>query len=115
MSHRMPEPSSLGWSSGPLLGFKVANLHSGGGSHVGCLLASAGTLEPAGATFPETNGKIVFQSWVSAGEGVDNPSSDAQIFAIDPDGARPIRRTHLGTQIGELSEIREPGLEKGKP
>jgi hypothetical protein len=114
MLPRIPKPSNLVWSSERLLGFKVANLHSGGGSHVGCLLASVGTTEPAEATFPESNGKMAFQSGIAAGEGVDNLTREAEIFAIAPEGAGLIRRTYVGTQIGEPSEIREPGLEKGK-
>ena len=113
MLHRISKPSSLVWSSEPLLGFKVAKLHSGA-SHVGCLLASVGTTEPAEATFPEISGKIAFQSWITTGEGVDNLTRDAEIFAIAPEGAELIRRTYVGTQIAEPSEIREPGLEKGK-
>ncbi len=112
MLHRVPKPSGVVRSSEPLLGFKAANLHSGA-SHIVCLLASVGTTEPAGATFPEISGKIALQSWVAAGEGVGNPTRDAEIFAIAPEGAGLIRRTYLGTQIGEPSEIREPGLEKG--
>jgi hypothetical protein len=117
MLHRIPKPSSLVWSSEPLLGFTVANLHSSG-SHVGCSLATVGPTELAGATFPEISGKIAFQSWVAAGEGVDNLTRDAEIFAIAPEGAGLIRRTYIGTRIGgtrigEPSEIREPGLEKG--
>jgi hypothetical protein len=77
------------WGSEPLLGFKAANLH-GGGSHVGCLLASVRTTGLAEATFPETNGKVA--------------------FPIDPDGTGLIGRTH----IGEPSERREPRLERGK-
>ena len=113
MLHRIPKLSSLVWSSEPLLGFKVAKLHSGA-SHVGCFLASVGTTEPAGATFPEISGKIAYQSGIAAGEGVDNLTRDAEIFAIAPEGAGLIRRTYVGTQIEEPSEIREPGLEKGK-
>jgi hypothetical protein len=113
MLPRIPKPSSLVWSSEPLLGFKVAKLHSGT-SHVGCLLASVGTTEPAGATFPEISGKFAFQSGIAAGEGFDNLTRDAEIFAIAPEGAGLLRRTYVGTHIGEPSEIREPGLEKGK-
>jgi hypothetical protein len=109
MLPRIPKPSSPVWSSEPLLGFKLANLHSGG-SHVGCLPASVGTAELA-ATSPEINGKIAFSSWIDAGEVVENPTGDAEIFAIEPDGAGPIRRTH----IGESSERIEPRLAKGKP
>ena len=69
MLHRIPILSSLVWSSEPLLGFKVANHLDGWSSHAGCLLASVGTAELA-ATSPEINGKIAFQSWVDAGEGV---------------------------------------------
>ena len=112
MVRRIPKPSSLVWSSEPLLGFTVANLHSGG-SHVGRSLATVGATELAGATFPEISGKIAFQSWVAAGEGVDYLTRDAEIFAIAPEGAGLIRRIYIGTQIGEPSEIREPGLEKG--
>jgi hypothetical protein len=95
MLSRIPKPSSPVWSSEPLFGFKLANLHSGG-SHVGCLLASVGTAELAAATSPEINGKIAFQSWVDAGEGVENPTGDAEIFATEPNSAGLIRRTHIG-------------------
>ncbi len=95
MLSRIPKPSSPVWSSEPLLGFKLANLHSGG-SHVGCLLASVGTAKLAAATSPEINGKIAFSSWVDAGEGVEKPTGDAEIFAIEPDSAGLIRRTHIG-------------------
>ncbi len=86
MLSRIPKPSSPVWSSEPLFGFRLANLHSGG-SHVGCLLASVGTAELAAATSPEINGKIAFSSWIDAGEVVENPTADAEIFAIEPDGA----------------------------
>ena len=111
MLHHEPEPSSLVCSPKHLLGFKVANHPDGGSSHAGCLLASVGTAELRAATFPEINGKIFFQSWVAAGEGVDNPSPDVEIFAIEPDTAGLIRRTH----IGEPSERIESRLAKGKP
>ncbi len=111
MLPRIPNPSCLVWCSEPLLGFKVANLLNGGGSHVGCLLASVGITKPMGATSPRINGKIASQSWPITGEGIDNPTGDVEIFAIDPDGVGLIRRTH----IGEPSERREPSLVEGKP
>jgi hypothetical protein len=115
MLHRIPKPSSLGWSSGSLLGFKALNSLKGGGSHVGCLLASVGTTEPAGATFSDIKGKLAFQNWLNTGVGGENPTGDAETSAIDPDGTELIRRTHVGTQIGEPSDRSEPWPVKGKP
>jgi hypothetical protein len=60
------------------------------------MLASVGPAELAAATFPEISGKIASQSWVDAGEGVEKPTGDAEIFAIEPDSAGLIRRTHIG-------------------
>ena len=96
MLQRMRKPSNLEWSSEPLLGFKVPNLHRGG-SYVCCLLVtSVGTTKPAGAPFADIIGKIAFASWLDTGEGVENPTGDAEIFAIEPDSAGLIRRTHIG-------------------
>ncbi len=49
------------------------------------LLALAGT-EPAEAAFPRTNSKIVFQSQRTTGTGVNNPTGDDEIFAMNLDG-----------------------------
>jgi len=51
---------------------------------VGGLLAlSAG---PAGAAFPGLNGRIVFESNRTSGEGVDNPEGDFEIFSMNSSG-----------------------------
>lgn len=42
---------------------------------------------PAWAAFPGTNGKIAFTSDRNMGEGVVNPESDDEIFAMNPDGS----------------------------
>jgi hypothetical protein len=96
MLHPIPKPSSLVWSPEPLLGLKVANHLEGRSSHAGCLLASVGAAELTAATFQEITGKIAFQSRVDAGECVENPTGDAETFAIEPDSAGLIRRTHIG-------------------
>jgi hypothetical protein len=123
MLHRIPKPTSLGWSSGPLLGFKAPNSLKGGGSHVGCLpVASVGTTEPARATFSDIKGKIAFQNWLNTGVGVEDPKTPP--VTPRPPPSTPtvpslIRRTHVGTQVGthlaEPSDTSEPRLVKGKP
>ena len=95
MLSRIPKPTSPVWSSEPLLSKQPAWLLPPSRWLATLKPASVGTAELA-ATFPEINGKIAFQSWVDAGEGVENPTGDAEIFAIEPDGAGPIRRTHIG-------------------
>ena len=114
MSLFVPKPSSLVWYSLPLLGFKTANLIDGG-SYVGCLPTLVETAKSAGANLPESNGKIPFQSRLATPDGVDNPTDDAEIFAIDPHGAELIRRTHIEIYAGEPSDRSEPRLLKGKP
>jgi hypothetical protein len=96
MLSRILKSSSLMWCLESLFGFNAANLLNGGG-YAGCLLG--------------INGKIAFQSWLATGEAVDNPNADAEIFAIDPDGAG-LRR---GIHIAEPSERRSPGLAEAKP
>ena len=55
---------------------------------LGAILAAlvAGTAREAEATFPGTNGKLVFISTRTTGTGVDNPTGDNEIFTINPDG-----------------------------
>lgn len=52
----------------------------------GLLLALAGTAQEAEATFPGNNGKIAFASDRAAGEGVNNPEGDFEIFTMNRDG-----------------------------
>ena len=49
-------------------------------------LVAATLAKPAEATFPGNNGKIVFASNRTAGEGVNNPEGDFEIFAMNRDG-----------------------------
>lgn len=48
------------------------------------VLALVGT-KPAEAAFPGTNGKIAFSSDRTTGTGVNNPTGDKEIFAMNPD------------------------------
>jgi Tol biopolymer transport system component len=48
-------------------------------------LVLAGT-KPAEAAFPGKNGKIVFSSLRTTGDGVDNPTGDYEIFTMNPGG-----------------------------
>jgi hypothetical protein len=51
------------------------------------LVALATTLaNPAEATFPGGNGRIALASNRTAGEGVDNPEGDFEIFTMNQDG-----------------------------
>jgi hypothetical protein len=51
------------------------------------LVALATTLaNPAEATFPGENGRIALASNRTAGEGVDNPEGDFEIFTMNQDG-----------------------------
>jgi Tol biopolymer transport system component len=50
------------------------------------LVALAGTAREAQATFPGENGRIAFASNRTAGEGVDNPEGDFEIFTMNIDG-----------------------------
>ena len=56
------------------------------GAALAALVALAGTARQAEATFPGTNGKIVFVSDRTTGTGVDNPTGDNEIFTKNPDG-----------------------------
>ena len=56
----------------------------------GLLLAPRG----AEATFPGEEGRIAFASNRTAGEGVDNPTGDYEIFTIRPDGTDLSQLTH---------------------
>ncbi len=58
----------------------------------------------AEATFPGTNGKIVFISKRTTGTGVDNPTGDSEIFTINPDG------TGLKQLTTNTGDDREPTL-----
>lgn len=49
------------------------------------LIAPAGA-KPTKAAFPGTNGKIAFTSSRTSGPGVVNPTADAEIFTMNPDG-----------------------------
>jgi hypothetical protein len=122
MLHRIPKPSSLGWTSEPLLDLKVVNFHRGGRIVVCVLVASVGTTKPAGAPFSGINGKIAFESWLDTGVGVEDPKTPP----VTPRPPPPtptvpslIRRTQVGTQVGthlaEPSDTSEPRLVKGKP
>ena len=51
------------------------------------LVALAVTPREAAATFPGANGKIAFASNRTAGEGVDNPEGDFEIFTMNRDGS----------------------------
>src|SRR3712207_5622413 len=51
----------------------------------GLLLALVGTPREAEATFPGDNGRIVFASNRTTGEGVVNPEGDFEIFTMNPD------------------------------
>ena len=64
----------------------------------------AGTAREAQATFPGTNGKIVFISQRTTGTGVDNPTGDSEIFTIKPDG------TGLKQLTVNTADDREPTL-----
>ena len=50
------------------------------------LLLLAGIPHEAEATFAGENGRIAFASNRTAGEGVDNPEGDFEIFTMNPDG-----------------------------
>src|SRR5687768_16249316 len=52
----------------------------------GMLVALAGTPREAEATFPGDNGRIVFASNRTTGEGVVNPEGDFETFTMTPDG-----------------------------
>ena len=58
----------------------------------------------AEATFPGTNGKIVFISQRTTGTGVDNPTGDSEIFTIGPDG------TGLKQLTNNTKDDREPNF-----
>lgn len=51
------------------------------------LAALAATPREAAATFPGANGKIAFASDRTAGEGVDKPEGDFEIFTMSRDGS----------------------------
>ena len=59
---------------------------------LGAILAAlvAGTAREAEATFPGTNGMLVFISTRTTGTGVDNPTGDNEIFTINPDGTKVV-------------------------
>ena len=59
---------------------------------LGAILAAlvAGTAQEAEATFPGTNGMLVFISTRTTGTGVDNPTGDNEIFTINPDGTKVV-------------------------
>jgi Tol biopolymer transport system component len=57
----------------------------------GLLAAQA---RPAEAAFPGENGKIVFTSDRTTGQGVNNPEGDREIFSMNPDGTGLKQLTH---------------------
>ena len=64
----------------------------------------AAPVREAEATFPGTNGKIVFISQRTTGTGVDNPTGDSEIFTIGPDG------TGLKQLTNNTKDDREPNF-----
>jgi len=62
-----------------------------------CLLALLASTKPTEAAFSGQNGKILFTSYRSTGEGVDNPEGDEEIFTINPDGTGLTQLTHNST------------------
>jgi hypothetical protein len=48
---------------------------------------------PAGAAFPGSNNSIVFASNRTTGTGVNNPTGDAEIFTMNPDGTNILQLT----------------------
>lgn len=57
------------------------------------LVALTVTPREAAATFPGANGNIAFASDRTAGEGVDNPEGDFEIFTINRDGSSLVQLT----------------------
>ena len=53
------------------------------------LLASV-AMPPAEAAFPGANGVIAFASSRTTGKGVDNPTGDYKLFAMNPDGTKSV-------------------------
>ena len=62
-----------------------------------CLLTLVGAAKPAEAAFPGANGKIVFASERTSGDGVDSPEGDSEIFTMNPDGSELTQLTHNDT------------------
>ncbi|MDQ4127352.1 MAG: hypothetical protein M3151_05300, partial [Actinomycetota bacterium] len=58
------------------------------------VLALVAPAKPAEAAFSGKNGKIVFSSDRTSGEGVDNFEGDYEIFAVNPDGTGLTQLTH---------------------
>lgn len=56
------------------------------GALVVASLVLSASMKPAEAAFPGENGKIVFDSDRTKGDGVDNPEGDPEIFTINQDG-----------------------------
>ena len=56
------------------------------GAALAAIVAMAGVAREAEAAFPGSNGKIAFESDRTKGRGVDNPTGDSEIFAVNPDG-----------------------------
>ena len=63
----------------------------------GMLIMGVLTEEVSAATFPTDEGKIVFSSDRTEGEGVDNPEGDKEIFSMNPDGTGIVQLTHNAT------------------
>ena len=77
---------------------------------LGVILAAlttlAGTAQEAEATFPGANGRIAFYSERTTGTGVDNPTGDAEIFTIKPDGTGLKQLTH--NTVGDYEPVFSP-------
>jgi Tol biopolymer transport system component len=58
-----------------------------------CILLG-GWSEPAKASLPGENGRLVFASGASSGPGINNPTYDTEIFTIRPDGTGLVQLTH---------------------
>src|SRR5215210_7011784 len=66
--------------------------------------------KPAQAAYPGANGKIVFTSDRTTGEGVDNPTRDYEIFSMNPDG-RGLKQLTFNTASDTSPSISANGSE----
>ena len=56
------------------------------GAALAAIVAMTGVAREAEAAFPGANGRIVFESDRTSGKGVNNPTGDVEIFAMNRDG-----------------------------
>lgn len=80
-------------SRGPAKAWKATAVAAAMAS-AGLLLALTAMPREAGATFSGENGRIAFASNRTAGEGVDNPTGDFEIFTMEPDGTGLVQLTN---------------------